>query len=234
MRIIALTLLLCLSLNAHAKTTPAREVARFEEDVLDGKLPERAQKALTTLFGVAYGELAKRGHRKEAEEMINEWRNKQSAAFLGYAKGNRDIGDHESWNKWLGDKLQMLRFVLGDEILNATHIADLYVFLFAPPVVFRPCSFPMDFVTGERIDEYRRHFNEGESFYGLTSVIVYWSVYAGVTFATSGTGFVFISGIIGTIGEKLYASFVGPRLSDFTYNTACSEGFASNPNNLYY
>lgn len=236
MRIIALTLLLCLSINAHAKrTTPAREVARFEQDVLDGALPERTQKALNTLLGVAYGELTKRGHHAEAEKMISEWRSTYSEQFLLFASSSaRDIGDHQSWFPWLADKFQMMRFILGDEVMSATHLSDIYVFLYAPPVVFRPCSFSMDLVPGERIDEYRRHFNMGSSFYGLTSVVVYWGVYAAVTAASSGTAFVFISGIVATIGEKLYANFVGGRLSDWVYNSACSEGFASNPNNQYY
>lgn len=223
---IILALFLCFPI--YAKTTAAREVARFEKSILNGQLPEKSQAALGVLLNVAAAELVKHDHFVEAEQLVSDWNNRYSKSYLAFARNSRDIGDHQAWFPWLADKLNMLRLLLGDDILRMTHISDLYTFVYAPYVVFRPCTFNMDFVTGERIDEYRRHFNEGDSFYGLTSVCVYWLTYGAVTGATMGTGWVFISGAIGSVAEKLYATFVGGKLSDWTYNKSCTKNFDAN------
>lgn len=220
MRNLIVVLLCLLCLKAMPKGTPAREAARLEQDVLMGKMPDRVTYALEVLLNRASVELKKKGYKYEADQMMSEWRTKHKRTFLLYATASlRDIGDHAALNQFLGDKLKMLELILGTATMKATHLSDLYTFIFTPPIVFRPASFPMDGVSGERIDEYRRHFNEGGAYYGLVPVSLYWIATGACLVGTSGIGSI-LCGAAATVGEKLFATFIGPKLSDWVFNKA--------------
>lgn len=221
-------LLLCLLLPipnsaAEYSASPVQETAKIEADILNGKLAQRTEQALNTIFSVAEGELRKRGHEKEAYDLQMEWADKYRSEFHRFAESmGRDIGDHpdQIFSKWLDDKIDMLIFLLGMDVMKATHLIDLKVFNDTPKIVFRPCTFNMGSITIPRNEEYKNHFSYGEELYGLVPVTTYWVVYGVVTAASSGTGFVFFSGIIASGAEKLI-SFVTPKLSDTVFHKAC-------------
>lgn len=202
--------------------SPLMESARFEQDIRSGRLKKLADKtdvALNTLIRVAIGELKKRNKIKEAQVLSDEWEYKYRNSFKTYIY-SRDIGDHAGLSQWLTEKYRMLELILGKEVCKKTHLSDMHTFNHAIPVVFRPCTFPMDAVTIPRKDEYRNHFSYGEDYYGLTPVVVFWTTYVAVTAASSGTGFVYFSGMIANLAEKAI-SLVTPGLSDFVFKTAC-------------
>lgn len=202
------------------KISPLMESANLERDIKIGKMAERAEKALGTMLSVAEAELSKRGHARDAQVMDFEWNNQFKFTFRNFASGmNKDIGDHAGLSQWLTDKYNMIEAVLGKDICKQTHLSDIKTFNHTIPVVFRPCTFPMDSVPGDRISEYRRHFSEGEELYGLVPVTGFWICYAAITFGSSGT-FVYFAGILSSIAEKAI-SFVTPDLSDFVYTKAC-------------
>jgi hypothetical protein len=222
-------------LTGFCKGSPVREVARLEQDILNNKLPDRATYALEILLGRAAKELKARGHKVEADRLLAEWKVKHRRIFYTYALATmRDIGDHQALNQWLADKYEMLEIILGVDICKSLHLSDIKTFLYTPPIVFRPSTFPMDNVQGERIDEYRRHFNEGAVYYGLVPVVSYWVIWGACTVGTSGMGAVaMLCGIAGSVGERLLATFVGPKLSDWVYNKATG-GLMSSPNDWDY
>jgi hypothetical protein len=225
-KVLTLALFLCLSINLIAvdeRVSPLQESAKIESDILNGKLSMRTEKALNFVIITAAAELRKKGHKSEADRMEQEWNGFYRNQFRQYAMGMemKDIGDHAPLSQWLAEKYELLEAVLGVEVCKKTHLSDLKTLNFTIPVVFRPCTFPMDGLTLARVDEYRNHFSEGQHYYGLAPVTAYWIVYASVAGATMGTGFVFIAGIAGDIAEKLFA-LITPKLSDTIYKKACS------------
>lgn len=216
--VIFLMLFLCVP---SFSSVPMSESAKIETDIENGKLAQRTQKALDTVLGVASGELRRHGHYAEADNLDMEYWNTYRDAFMSYFMGeDRDIGDHKPISQWLADKYDMLELLLGVGVCKQTHLSDIKTFNFTIPIVFRPCTFPMDSVLGVRIDEYRNHFSEGDVYYGLVPVVTYWVVYGVTTAATMGGGFVFIAGIAGSLAERLIA-IVTPNLSDKVFTRAC-------------
>lgn len=200
-------------------TSPLMASAQLERDIESGKLSQRTEAALDMLIRVAEGELKKKGAILEGASMRAEWDQDIRYQFRKFVN-SKDIGDHAPISLWLSEKYQMLEFILGVEVCKATHLSDMHTLNHAIPIVFRPCTFPMDAVQGQRIDEYRRHFSHGQVYYGLVPVTGYWVVYASVTTASAGTGFIYFSGLIASAAEKLI-SFVTPGLSDKLYRAAC-------------
>lgn len=212
----------CLSFADYGPFSPVQETAKIEQDILNGKLAQRTEQALNTIIAVAVGELRSRGHEREAYSLQMEWADTYKYQFRKFAEGMEDIGDHpeQVLSKWLDQKIDMLTFMLGMDVMKATHLIDLKVFNDTPKIVFRPCTFGMDLITIPRSEEFKNHFSYGKELYGLVPVTTYWVVYGVVTAASAGTGFVYFSGIIGGVAEKLI-SFVTPSLSDKVFHKVC-------------
>lgn len=198
-------------------STPLQQARMMKDDVLEDRLFLRSEKALNTLMNVAIAELAKKD-QAESQKLKYEWETKYREMYFIY-ETDRDIGDHYPLNQWLAEKYELLEFVLGIELMRLTRLIDLKTFLYCPQIVFRPCSFDMDSVQGERIDEYRNHFSYGEKYTGLVPVTTYWVTYGAVTAGSSGV-FVFFAGIISAAAERIMF-LVSPRLSDKVYNMFC-------------
>lgn len=229
-----LLVLLCLfCIQCFPKGSPVKEAARLEQDIFNGRFPDRATYALEVLLKRAAYELGRKGYKVEGEKLLTEWRTKHKRTFYTYAVATmRDIGDHASLNQWLAEKYELMELILGVALCKNTHLSDIKTFLYTPPIVFRPSSFPMDMVGGERIDEYRRHFNEGSVYYGLAPVTLYWVVSGVCLVGTSGIGSV-VCGLAAGVGERLFASFVGGKISDWVFNKA-NGTMMSNPNDWDY
>jgi hypothetical protein len=140
----------------------------------------------------------------------------QYRGFLTRMVQFKDIGDHKPLIQFLADFYNRIVFVIGIDACKALHLSDIYTFTYAIPVVFRPASFPMDAVTGLRIDEYRRHFAQGRVYYGLVSALVWWSIDVPMMFTPAAL----LAGIAASAGEYLAANFVLPKLSDVVYHLA--------------
>jgi hypothetical protein len=230
-KVLTLTALVCLPLFAK---TPTRIAAEVEEginadeqslsshSVVLQSLRDRVDAAMTSALNVAAEELDSRGYQADANDIRMTW-----AIEYHYSMfyESRNIGDHKPVSQWVADKYNTIEFLLGRDFCIKSHIADIKTINYAVPVVFRPCSFPMDNVQGERSVEYKRHFCGGASgddtYNGLVPVVTYWAVYIGCSAATSGTGFVFVCGIAGTLGEKIIQNYVAASMSDRIYNKVC-------------
>lgn len=201
--------------------TSLNQAAVFEKEIMDGRLARKTELALTTAILQAGKELRKRGYRYEADQMETEWFSSEQYVFRSYISkmSDRDIGDHpdQVLSKWLHDKITMLTFMLGMPVMKATHLIDLLVFNDTPKIVFRPCTFGMNSVTGSRKDEYRRNFAEGEEIYGLVPVVSFWGCVSG----TISVGYTIICSPV----EFLIGRFAAPRLSDIIYERVCGPNF---------
>lgn len=215
-----LLLLLCLSVSSFGVMTPTREISKVEDEVLEGRLPKVMLRGLSAAIITGSYELKKRGYVEYADKMEREWFDRLQHDWLAYAMGSRDIGDHDPlWAK-LAEWYMYIEAIIGLPACERFHITALKIFNFTPKVIFRPASFPMDNVVGERIDEYRKHFAKGAVYYGGFSEAVFWGAYLTCTFGSAGTGWVLICGTLGNLAEKGAANFVGPRLSDWIFNKA--------------
>lgn len=221
MRLILIVLLTC----SFAFPSYLQESANVERDVLNGKLHERAVKAIDAVIKLLSVELRKRGYKDKSERLDFEWNEVHRWTYEEYVSGKRDIGDHPTQllNQWIEEQVVMAEMVLGVSFCKTAHISDLRVLNATPRIVFRPCSFEMDHVQGERIDEYRRHFSRGSVYFGLVPVVTYWGSYIGCGFASAGTGFVYACGLVGELAENLMGHFVTDRLSNVIYKKACGE-----------
>lgn len=213
--LIVSSVLLLLTIARASDTTD--RVASVEKDVLEGRLFIRSEQALNQLMKVAVAELAKKNKAK-AETLKTEWETKYRKMYFVY-ENERDIGDHAPLNKWLAEKYEILEFTLGMDVMKMTRLVDIKTFLYCPPVVFRPCKFPMDSVTIPRIDEYKNHFSYGEKYTGLVPVTTYWVTYAAITFGSSGT-FVMVAGLGAMAAEKAMM-LISPKLSDKVFKARC-------------
>lgn len=223
--VVVFALALATQFAISSDVSPVQESARFESAVNDGKFGDRAEKALGNLIKLGSNEMKKKGALLEAAAMESEWAQEQQARFRSVVTmKSKDIGDHpdQVLSKWLDEKYKTMEFVLGIEFMKKTHLSDIHVFNATPKIVFRPCTFNMNAVTGERIDEYRRHFAYGQYYWGLAPVTTYWLTYGSCGALTAGTGYLFICGGISDISETIVGKFVAPSLSDKIYRRACS------------
>lgn len=205
------------------EVSEVQESGRIEQDILNGKLAARTEKALDNLIMTAAGELKDRGYILEGSVMENEWFNNMKYTFRAYASqmGGRPIGDHKPLSQWLADKYNMLEMILGVEVCKRMHFSDLKTFNYCIPIVFRPCTFDMGPIVLPRIEEYRNHFAKDHTYFGLVPVVTYWVTYGVCGAATMGSGFILVCGTAGNIAEKIVGNWVAPRLSDKIFTRFC-------------
>lgn len=223
-KIFAFILLFSFSIfgSENYNLSPLQSSAKLEKDISNGKLAERTELALDTAINVTANELIKAGYVLEGKSFQGEWYSTYKSEFHDFAFGidSHDIGDHKPLNQWLADEYDKIEVILGVSFCKSTHISDLKTFNFTIPIVFKPCTFPMDAITIGRIDEYRNHFSEGKIYFGLVPVVSYWITYAAVTGATMGTGYFFVAGLVGDAAEHLI-TYITPKLSDSIFTKSC-------------
>lgn len=218
--------------------TPTKVASEIEDDVmadLDSvqtshptlyKLRSRVDFAMNGALYLAFYELRKKGQVALANQIQNDWE-KVYEKTMFRTPSMRDIGDHAPLNKFIADSYDKIEFVLGQSFCISSHIADIKSLNFGIPVVFKPCSFPMDKIIDPRKVEYKRHFCGGvpgdDTYNGVMPVVSYWAVYIGCTAATSGLGFMPVCGLVGGVGEKIIQNFVAPAMSDRIFTRACGE-----------
>lgn len=170
----------------------------------------------------AIDELNRRGYVADANIIQDEWQSKFGGSL--FTQG-RDIGDHKGISDWITETYRRIELILGASFCVESHIAAMLTFNNGIPVVLHPCTFPMDGVSGEPIDEYRRNF-AGKSpvsdskYNGVVPEACYFACEIACLAATSGIGSILCGGAA-TVGEKLMATFVAPKLADRIYSKRC-------------
>lgn len=178
---------------------------KFEDDIRHNRLRERTNSALDALVHLSAYKLRRAGHRKEAAQLLKEWKEQWDGYLL-----RRDIGDHAPLSQWLAQKYATLEFILGIKVCQSLRLTDLKVINFAIPVVFN-C---VDKVLS---DEYARHFEP------LCGVVSFWTTFFTCVGMTWGTGFLFCSPIaMGT--EYLVQKYIAPKLEFWAWDIACQPG----------
>jgi len=218
--------LLCLTSVSMGAVTAVQEAGRAEEEILQGRLNKISQKAIDGAIRLAASQLQKEGYLLEAAVMVQEWDNQYKWEFARYTNASqdtRDIGDHSEIWPWLTEKYNMLELLLGLPMCERLHLTALKIFNFTPKIVFRPKTFPMDQVLGDRKDEYLRHCVEGQYYYGLVPEATYWGAYLACSFASSGSGFILLCGTLGNLAEKVMAKFAAPKLCGAIYDRAVGQ-----------
>lgn len=215
-----LSLLVFLSLPIYADT--ALQYARAIESSIDSDSVEfpwvkaHLDAAMNGALQRSQDELVKRGYFNEAERMRYEWATYYKGSLF---VSDRDIGDHKPIIQWINTQYKTIELLLGKDVCRLLHISDMLTFN-SSNVTVRPCSFPMDNVQGERIDEYRRHFAGGpkgnDYFYGTIPALTYWVVNIGLT----AVGVPIVSSLIASVAERLM-DIAAANLSDSVYNRFC-------------
>lgn len=215
------TLLISTSLFA-ADVYPLQESAKLEQDFLNGKMFSRVEKSLDAIMNVASNELINAGYILEGKSLQSEWYNQYRNEYEKFAYNRHDIGDHpdQVLSVWLDQRIDQLTMLLGIQIMKQTHLIDLKVFNDTIKIVFKPCTFGMNQIGGNRIDEYRKNFNQDSLLFGLFPVTSFWVSYVACGAGTAGTGYVFVCGLVGDVAERVSA-MVGGKLSDFIFTKSC-------------
>lgn len=206
-------------------STPSFMVTDIESHTMKDKefsyLKKIIDQGMNRALEKAVDALNEKGEYRLSQEITNEWSYRfHKTLFLN----DRDIGDHVGISTWINDTYRKIESVLGQEFCVGSHIAAMLTFNSAN-VVIKPCTFPMDAITGSRIDEYRRHF-AGQSiisdskYNGVMPEASYFVMEIACLAGTSGVGS-FACSMASGIVERMMAVFVAPSLSDFVYNKSC-------------
>lgn len=184
----------------------------------------RVDQAINRVLQVATEELTKQGYPQLSLSIHHEWVTTYGATMFLPPEG---IGAHKPLAEWLAKTYDNIEMALGKDFCLYSHIADIKTLNFATPIVFTPCTFPMDGILGDRSNEYKNHFcgrstQTTEYYQGEIPVVTYWVTYLGCDAATSGIGFAFVCGIGAGIGEQIMANEFAPKLSDDVYFHFCT------------
>jgi hypothetical protein len=222
-----LALLLCvLAIPCHART-PGRIAAEIEQAILDDsddmpRFKSIVDQAVNRALSDACQALRDKGEYQLPASIEYEWQTYYNSSIFVI----RNIGDHKPISQWLSQKYEMIELILGRQFCITTHIAALKTFNSGIPVVFHPCTFPMDSVVGSKSDEYKHHFAghsinvPEEPYNGVVPEAVFFAVEISCMAGTTGVGS-FLCGIAAGIGEKLMATYIAPKLSDRIYSRRC-------------
>lgn len=205
----------------------ARHIAnQIGDDIDQGNLLAVAQKADEGLHNAIYlavKEMQIKGHQAEADQILFEYGDKFDG-FLTRMVMMRNIGSHAAFSAWLETAYDKIEAALGVTICQLLKLDTIKIINCGIPVVFHPCTFPMDSVPGSRMVEYRRHFSgktDGEIYDGFVPCISYWVAWGACEAATFGGGWFVICSPLGTLVEIAEERWITPGLSDKIYTRAC-------------
>lgn len=188
---------------------------------------ELADEAFDAMFKEAQRQLWKNGFGDLAERLKFEWEGTYKGSLLRYG----EVGDHQPLSDWVAVWYMLMEQVLGENVMEMSHLKDIWVLNFTIPVTFEPhadsvwCkeqlqAYPEDTCA----DEYRRHF-AGTKYYGddpyataalhhgFSGVCTYWLVFAGCEAALWGTDFTLVCGLAGDGAEAVMEKWPAPKIS---------------------
>lgn len=194
------------------------EAHQIRSEIERGQLREKTNMALNALIRIACVHLRLRGHKQEAKEILQQWETNWNGYIM---RIGRDIGDHEPLSAWVSVTYLIIEGLIGPTVMEFLHLDDIFILNHAIPVVFHPCDFPMDNVSGERIVEYKRHFASGGTRNGFMPTVSFWVSYIGCVAGTYGAGFVMVCSPIGSGVEWVTKQWVAPKLSDYIWKQSC-------------
>lgn len=200
-----------------------------------GDTTNLAAESFDAMFATAERMLRERGHQAEAAQLDAEWTHEYRAKFTLLT----DAGDHKPVSEWIEQWYQKLYDILGDKLMEMSHLKDIWVLNYTIPVVFHASSaspwcaedlqkHPDD--TCKR--EYARHFVGTKyprvvdsdanivTHHGFSGVVTYWLVWAGCEAATYGTGWFVVCTPAGDLAEYAIEKWVAPKVSDDLYDRA--------------
>lgn len=236
-KLVLLFALLCSgSASADAARSEGFDARAIRQNVAamleEGQAPSLALVAFDEMFAEAERQLTKAGRPDEAERLAAEWEGFGQEYLMALADPElTDVGDHSPFSEWIAVWYAQLEAVLGVQIMEMTHLRDIWVLNYTLPVVFRPhegAAWCLDMDGGDCEAEYRRHFAgtkwqkrpdpdaDEVQHHGFAGVVTYWAVWGGCTAATSGVGSLFC-GPAGTGAEFVMERYVAPGLSDRIY-----------------
>lgn len=201
-----------------------------------GHLDTEAAHAFTSMFQEAERQLKKRGKAEIGAQLMAEW-NDFGAELLGVQF--TDVGDHAPFSEWVAAWYQKLEDALGVEVMELTHLRDIWVLNYTLPVVFNPeaeskwcVEWKVQRPTDSCQAEYARHFvgtkwqrhpdPEADKIlhHGFAPVVTYWLIWAGCQAATSGMGSLLVCSPAGTAGEFVMERYVAPPISSKIFERA--------------
>lgn len=147
-------------------------------------------------------ELSSRGFNFEAQQVVSDY----SAVRTNLSF--QDVGDHAPWSIFLTNLYKTLQYTLGDKVLQATHLDDIWELNYTVPVVMHPTNHEWDMA------EYQKHFTV---FAGLVS---YWVSFVACEAISYGAGIILVCEPIGSMIEKVMKNYIAPTISDRVYKRA--------------
>lgn len=173
---------------------------RLDTDMVG--LNRLAMEVMDELVKHSVNELSKRGYGSAAQKVISDYQAVRSRMSF------QEVGDHAAWSVFLTNLYHLLQTTLGDKVLQATHLDDIWELNYTVPVTFHPTNQEWDMV------EYRKHFTV---FAGLVS---YWVSFVACEAISYGAGIILVCEPIGSMIEKVMQFYIAPPISDKVYKRA--------------
>lgn len=235
MKLLLVVILLALAAaTAQAEAFNHRRAQRFVVDRLEsGRFGELADQAFDAMFNRAAEELRERGHDEAADELVGDWERFYRGVLSGERATPMDTGDHFPFSEWVQTQYAKLEALLGVQVMEFTHLRDIWSMNFAIPVVFDPhqdsewcAEYEAEWDDG-CAKELERHFagthwvrgaadDLGATAYrhgGFAGIVAYWAVWGACTAATWGAGVFGVCGPAGTLAQITTERFIAPPIS---------------------
>ena len=188
------------------------QLRQVRGEIRGNKLPQRTDFVIETIIKRSVQILRAKGHEAEADLVWREYQD-NFKGFVTLEVMKCDLGDFAPLNDYLAGVLEILRFTLGEFLMDQFHLSDIRILNYAIPVVFHPCN--SDWSNKK---EYRLHFVP------FSGVVTYWSVWLGCTIA-GGLPIPLACSAAGTLGKQLMIFVFAPGLSNFIFTQACGKSF---------
>lgn len=176
-----------------------------QKDAKDGRgrVMDLTNNRIDNMVKLAAQELRKVGRDKEAGKILSDWQNKYYG-FV-YHLGSREIGEHEGIQFLLSIYATLQSFI-PEEVLEATHLKDIWWMAYCIPMVFQ-CLDNVD------IGEYEKHWDRFLGIIGYWTADIACLVYVQVPM---------VCGMVGEVVQKICMEVVGPLTVKFPYKWACN------------
>lgn len=205
--------------HAEVSNRTKRMAKKFEKEIKQERVEKKIHKGLDTLIKIAAYKLRRTGHKEESRLLLKEWSEQFSSKYLASLYGveeNYHIGDYPSVSQWLKDKMDMLGFVLGKDVLYNLRLSDIITFNSTPKTILW-CPVKVS------EEEYGLHWISDEeiSVRGLAPTVSFWVSEAACLGASLSTGFLLCAPICSGV-EWIVKTTVAPKTNHWMWDRACN------------